>query len=134
LNREIKSVLNENQIYRIDHYLGKETVQNIMVFRFDNAIFEPIWISPLHRSVVRTRFRNVPVVSNIRARCSTPTVSAFRNLHHVDVAAIPDRLENGVVEPEHHDVLDRLLPQVVIDAVNLIFVQHALDLAIQSLG
>src|SRR5580765_556134 len=43
LNRDIKSVLAENQIYRIDHYLGKETVQNIMVFRFDNAIFEPIW-------------------------------------------------------------------------------------------
>jgi len=43
LNREVKSVLAENQIYRIDHYLGKETVQNIMVFRFDNAIFEPIW-------------------------------------------------------------------------------------------
>src|SRR5882762_7535622 len=43
LNREIKGVLDENQIYRIDHYLGKETVQNIMVFRFDNAIFEPIW-------------------------------------------------------------------------------------------
>ncbi len=43
LNREINSVLSENQIYRIDHYLGKETVQNIMVFRFDNAIFEPIW-------------------------------------------------------------------------------------------
>ena len=43
LNRDIKSVLHENQIYRIDHYLGKETVQNIMVFRFDNAIFEPIW-------------------------------------------------------------------------------------------
>jgi len=43
LNRDIKSVLHESQIYRIDHYLGKETVQNIMVFRFDNAIFEPIW-------------------------------------------------------------------------------------------
>jgi glucose-6-phosphate 1-dehydrogenase len=43
LNRDIKAVLNESQIYRIDHYLGKETVQNIMVFRFDNAIFEPIW-------------------------------------------------------------------------------------------
>jgi glucose-6-phosphate 1-dehydrogenase len=43
LNRDIKSVLQENQTYRIDHYLGKETVQNIMVFRFDNAIFEPIW-------------------------------------------------------------------------------------------
>jgi glucose-6-phosphate 1-dehydrogenase len=43
LNRQIRGVLRENQIYRIDHYLGKETVQNIMVFRFDNAIFEPIW-------------------------------------------------------------------------------------------
>jgi len=43
LNARIKAVLAENQIYRIDHYLGKETVQNIMVFRFDNAIFEPIW-------------------------------------------------------------------------------------------
>jgi glucose-6-phosphate 1-dehydrogenase len=43
LNRDIKSILQENQIFRIDHYLGKETVQNIMVFRFDNAIFEPIW-------------------------------------------------------------------------------------------
>src|SRR5262249_9704993 len=43
LNRQIKQVLAERQIYRIDHYLGKETVQNILVFRFDNAIFEPIW-------------------------------------------------------------------------------------------
>src|SRR5215470_8767918 len=43
LNAQIKQTLKESQIYRIDHYLGKETVQNIMVFRFDNAIFEPIW-------------------------------------------------------------------------------------------
>ncbi|WP_068018690.1 glucose-6-phosphate dehydrogenase [Rhodoplanes sp. Z2-YC6860] len=43
LNRQILSVMSENQIYRIDHYLGKETVQNIMVFRFGNGIFEPLW-------------------------------------------------------------------------------------------
>ncbi|SPE62786.1 Glucose-6-phosphate 1-dehydrogenase [Verrucomicrobia bacterium] len=43
LNAEIKQVLEEHQIYRIDHYLGKETVQNIMMFRFGNGIFEPIW-------------------------------------------------------------------------------------------
>jgi glucose-6-phosphate 1-dehydrogenase len=43
LNRDIRKVLTESQIYRIDHYLGKETVQNIMVFRFANGIFEPIW-------------------------------------------------------------------------------------------
>lgn len=43
LNREVSSVLDESQTYRIDHYLGKETVQNIMAFRFGNTIFEPIW-------------------------------------------------------------------------------------------
>jgi glucose-6-phosphate 1-dehydrogenase len=43
LNKEIRQVLGEKQIYRIDHYLGKETVQNILVFRFANGIFEPIW-------------------------------------------------------------------------------------------
>jgi glucose-6-phosphate 1-dehydrogenase len=43
LNRELKKILEEQQIYRIDHYLGKETVQNLMVFRFANAIAEPLW-------------------------------------------------------------------------------------------
>jgi glucose-6-phosphate 1-dehydrogenase len=43
LNHDIQEVLKEDQIYRIDHYLGKETVQNILVFRFGNGIFEPIW-------------------------------------------------------------------------------------------
>jgi len=43
LNRDIREVLTEAQIFRIDHYLGKETVQNIMAFRFGNGIFEPIW-------------------------------------------------------------------------------------------
>jgi glucose-6-phosphate 1-dehydrogenase len=43
LNRRLLGVLGESQIYRIDHYLGKETVQNIMVFRFANGIFEPLW-------------------------------------------------------------------------------------------
>jgi glucose-6-phosphate 1-dehydrogenase len=43
LNRELLDVLHEDQIYRIDHYLGKETVQNILVLRFANGLFEPIW-------------------------------------------------------------------------------------------
>jgi glucose-6-phosphate 1-dehydrogenase len=43
LNRRMLSVVQEHQIYRIDHYLGKETVQNIMALRFGNGIFEPIW-------------------------------------------------------------------------------------------
>lgn len=43
LNRVVQKVCDEQQVYRIDHYLGKETVQNLMVFRFANAIFEPLW-------------------------------------------------------------------------------------------
>jgi glucose-6-phosphate 1-dehydrogenase len=43
LNRELAHAFDERQIYRIDHYLGKETVQNLLVFRFANGIFEPVW-------------------------------------------------------------------------------------------
>jgi glucose-6-phosphate 1-dehydrogenase len=43
LNHEVLSVLDESQVYRIDHYLGKETVQNVLAFRFANGLFEPIW-------------------------------------------------------------------------------------------
>ncbi len=43
LNRRVNAVFDEHQVFRIDHYLGKETVQNILVFRFANGIFEPIW-------------------------------------------------------------------------------------------
>src|SRR5437016_1932845 len=43
LNNELHQYLDESQIYRIDHYLGKETVQNLLVFRFANGIFEPLW-------------------------------------------------------------------------------------------
>jgi len=43
LNQDLASVFQEDQIYRIDHYMGKETVQNILAFRFSNSIFEPLW-------------------------------------------------------------------------------------------
>src|SRR5207249_4702211 len=43
LNRIVLNVLDERQVYRIDHYLGRDTVQNLLVLRFGNGIFEPLW-------------------------------------------------------------------------------------------
>ena len=43
LNDVVHGVFDERAVYRIDHYLGKETVQNILVFRFSNSLFEPVW-------------------------------------------------------------------------------------------
>jgi glucose-6-phosphate 1-dehydrogenase len=61
LNRDLMRVLREDQIYRIDHYLGKETVQNILVFRFGNGIFEPIWNRRYIESVQITAAEKVGV-------------------------------------------------------------------------
>jgi len=50
LNQIVLNVFDEKQVYRIDHYLGKDTVQNLLVLRFGNGIFEPLWNRKLRRS------------------------------------------------------------------------------------
>lgn len=77
LNRSISAVLQENQIYRIDHYLGKETVQNIMVFRFDNAIFEPIWN---RRYVDHVQITNAETVGVERRGAYFDTAGTLRDM------------------------------------------------------
>jgi glucose-6-phosphate 1-dehydrogenase len=63
INQEVAQYFSEKQIYRIDHYLGKETVQNLMVLRFGNAIFEPLWRAPYIKSVQITVAETVGVGS-----------------------------------------------------------------------
>lgn len=63
INAEVARYFREDQVYRIDHYLGKETVQNLMVLRFGNAMFEPLWRAPYIRSVQITVAESVGVGS-----------------------------------------------------------------------
>lgn len=63
INTDVARYFEEQQIYRIDHYLGKETVQNLMVLRFGNAIFEPLWRAPYIKSVQITVAETVGVGS-----------------------------------------------------------------------
>ena len=63
-----------------------------------------------------------------------PHVLGHGDLHVVDVAPVPDRLEDAIGEAEDQDVLDRLLAQVVVDAVDLALVQHGAQLTIQLAG
>jgi glucose-6-phosphate 1-dehydrogenase len=63
INNEVAQYFDEQQVYRIDHYLGKETVQNLMVLRFGNAIFEPLWRAPYIKSVQITVAESVGVGS-----------------------------------------------------------------------
>ncbi len=63
INAEVARYFDERQVYRIDHYLGKETVQNLMVLRFGNAIFEPLWRAPYIKSIQITVSETVGVGS-----------------------------------------------------------------------
>ena len=59
---------------------------------------------------------------------------SIRDLHMIDVTPVPDGLEDGIVEPKHHNILYGFFPQVVIDTVNLILLHYSFDLAVQRLG
>jgi glucose-6-phosphate 1-dehydrogenase len=115
LNARILKVLSESQIYRMDHFLGKETVQNIMVLRFANGVFEPIWNRDHVDHVQITVAETVGV--ELRARFYEAT-GALRDMvpNHVfqllSLTAMepPNSFDADAVRTEKHKVLEAVHP------------------------
>ncbi len=84
LNREVSTVFNEEQVYRIDHYLGKETVQNILIFRFANGIFEPIW--------------NHQYVDNVQITAAENIGVGSRGAYYEEAGALRDMIQNHIMQ------------------------------------
>jgi len=84
INATIGEVFDESQIYRIDHYLGKETVQNIMVLRFANSIFEPIW--------------NAKYIDHIQITVSEAEGLGTRASYYEEAGALRDMVQNHILQ------------------------------------
>lgn len=84
LNNEIRTAFSEDEIYRIDHYLGKEMVQNIEVIRFSNAIFEPLW--------------NNRYISNIQVTSSEVLGVEERGRYYEKSGALRDMVQNHMIQ------------------------------------
>jgi len=84
LNHELDSVFHEEQVYRIDHYLGKETVQNLLVFRFANGIFEPIW--------------NRRYVDHVQITAAETLGVENRAAYYEEAGALRDMVQNHVLQ------------------------------------
>jgi glucose-6-phosphate 1-dehydrogenase len=84
LDRSLGTVFRERQIFRIDHYLGKETVQNIMVFRFGNGIFEPIW--------------NRRYVDNVQVSVAETVGVEGRGGYYEESGALRDMVQNHLMQ------------------------------------
>jgi glucose-6-phosphate 1-dehydrogenase len=84
LNRELREVLDEGQIFRIDHYLGKETVQNILALRFSNEIFEPLW--------------NQKYVSHVQITVAETVGVEGRGGYYDGAGAIRDMVQNHMLQ------------------------------------
>ena len=84
LNSQIKRVIRETQIYRIDHYLGKETVQNMLAFRFGNGIFEPLW--------------NSRYVENVQIIAAEPIGMEGRGIYFEEAGILRDMVQNHLFQ------------------------------------
>lgn len=115
LNRQVMSVFHEDQVYRIDHYLGKETVQNLLVFRFANGIFEPIWNRNYIDHVQITAAETVGVENRGAYYEEAGTLRDMIQNHMLQLLALtamepPVLFDERQVRDEKHKVLQAIRP------------------------
>ncbi|RQS71967.1 glucose-6-phosphate dehydrogenase [Burkholderia sp. Bp8963] len=120
INDAVGKHFGESQIYRIDHYLGKETVQNLMVLRFGNPIFGPLWQAPTIRSVQITVAETVGVGSRAGFYDHTGALRDMVQNHLLQLLCIvamepPVSLDPDAVRDEKLKVLRSLRPMSVSD-------------------
>ena len=84
LNAQLHAVFPEQEIYRIDHYLGKETVQNILAFRFGNGIFEPLW--------------NRRYVNHVQITAAEAIGVEGRGAYYQEAGALRDMIQNHLLQ------------------------------------
>ena len=128
LNKSIHSVFNEDQVFRIDHYLGKETVQNLLVLRFANKIFEPIW--------------NRNNIDNVRITVSETVVLGDRAGYYDQAGIFRDMFQNHLLqlltvvamEPPYNFQADLLRNEKVkvLNAVRRVTRETALHIAVHA--
>src|SRR5215213_5585153 len=102
LNATVAEVFKESQVYRIDHYLGKETVQNILVFRFGNSMFEPIW--------------NRNYVDYVEITAAESVGVGSRAGYYEEAGALRDMVANHLLQLVTHTAME---PPVAFDADNV---------------
>ena len=102
LNEDIHQVFDESNIYRIDHYLGKETVQNILAFRFGNGIFEPLW--------------NRRYVSHVQITAAESIGVEGRGGYYQEAGALRDMIQNHLSQVMATVAME---PPTVFDAENV---------------
>jgi glucose-6-phosphate 1-dehydrogenase len=129
LNRDLHTHLDESQVFRIDHYLGKETVQNLLVFRFANGMFEPVWN---RRYIDHVQITAAETVGVERRAGYYEGAGALRDMvqnHLMQVLALvamepPTAFSAENVRDRKHDVLLSIQPLLDNGAQNVVRAQY----------
>jgi glucose-6-phosphate 1-dehydrogenase len=115
LNTDLKRIFREDQIYRIDHYLGKETVQNVMALRFSNGIFEPLWNSKYIDRIEVTSAEQIGIENRGRYYDNAGALRDMVQNHILQVVGLiamepPPRFDADTVRDETYKVFQSLRP------------------------